>query len=278
MAKVILTGASNQIGRFVLPQLQQAGHAVTAISRQPPDNTDGWLQADLRQPTPGLAAEIVIHAAPLWLLPQWLAGVEGARRLIAFSSTSRLSKIDSDDEYERGIAAQLATAEQQAIEVCERHGIAWTIFRPTLIYGGGLDKNIRFIAGFIRRFGFFPLYGAGSGLRQPVHAEDLARACLRALDQPATHSQFYSLSGGETLSYRDLVARICDALDKPRRIISIPPPLFRLALLLAGRLPQFRPVSLSMLQRMNHDLCFDHAAAGRDFGYAPRRFQPEFSR
>ena len=80
--------------------------------------------------------------------------------------------------------------------------IPWTVLRPALIYGLGLDRNVTAAARFIRRWHCFPLGGPGKGLRQPVHADDLAAAALAALDLPAAEGQSFNLGGGETLSYR----------------------------------------------------------------------------
>ena len=48
---------------------------------------------------------------------------------------------------------------------CEERGVDWTLFRPTLIYGRGLDKNVTTIMRFIKRFHVFPIVGGGGGLR-----------------------------------------------------------------------------------------------------------------
>lgn len=91
--------------------------------------------------------------------------------------------------------------------------MGWVILRPTLIYGRGRDRNITVIARFIRRFGFFPVLGRATGLRQPVHAEDVALACHRALEAPAATNRAYNISGGETVTYREMVRRVFLALE-----------------------------------------------------------------
>src|SRR5450755_1937453 len=106
--------------------------------------------------------------------------------------------------------------------LCERSNIAWTILRPTLIYAEGRDTNITPLSRLIRRFGFMPLVGGAPGLRQPVHAEDLAIGAIAAASSPAAANKFYSLPGGETLSYREMIGRIFDGLRLPRRTISVP--------------------------------------------------------
>lgn len=68
-----------------------------------------------------------------------------------------------------------------------------------------------------------PLVGGAPGLRQPVHAEDLAIGALAAAASPAAINKFYALPGAETLSYREMIGRIFDGLGMPRRTISVPP-------------------------------------------------------
>src|SRR6185312_10233346 len=101
---------------------------------------------------------------------------------------------------EREILERLAEAERQIAMTCEANGIGWTILRPTLIYAEGRDTNITPLSRLIRRFGFMPLVGGAAGLRQPVHAEDLAIGALAAAASPAAANQTYLLAGLDTIS------------------------------------------------------------------------------
>jgi nucleoside-diphosphate-sugar epimerase len=277
--KAIVTGATNQIGHFLVPQLATAGFTeVIAYSRRPhlSESSVHWQQIDLHATAPMINQPTVLfHLAPLTLLTpllNCLSPLTPLKRVIAFSSTSRLSKIDSLDAKEREIAMQLATAEQVVMTHCQQHNIPCTVFRPTLIYGCGQDKNISFITQFIRRFGFFPILGTGAGLRQPVHAEDLAIACLKVCSVPETYYQVYNLSGGQTLSYREMVETIFYQLNKKPRIITIPNVVFNGVLQAIRWLPNYAHLSTAMIKRMNEDLYFDHVSATQDFDYQPRRF------
>lgn len=275
----VVTGASNQIGYFLLPRLAKLG-TVTAISRQSPTihhsthHNINWVQQDLR--TMSLfQSDILLHLAPIWLLSDLLKTLpqqHELKRVIVFSSTSRFTKITSIDIKEQQVAQDLAAAEVAITQQCAQRQIALTILRPTLVYGCGLDKNVTFISQFIRRFGFFPIVGQGQGLRQPVHADDLALACIAILDKPQTYNKAYNLSGGETLTYRQMVSAIFQQQNKPVRIISIPLSLFTTSLKLLNWLPMFKNISPAMIERMNQDLCFDHWAAQQDFAYQPRPF------
>jgi len=159
---------------------------------------------------------------------------------------------------------------------CTAHGIAYTILRPTLIYDEGQDENVSRIASLIRKLGFFPVCGAASGLRQPVHARDLAHAAIQALPAEAAFNQAYNLSGGEALTYRAMVERIFRGLGKTPLIVSLPLEVWKFALTALDWLRPNKTLkrNVNMVARMNVDLWFDHAAATHDFGYRPGPFAP----
>lgn len=281
---VIVTGATSQIGTFLIPHLVRGGFMVHAVTRRHvegqtvPEGNVIWHKLDIvREPrslnVPGAAT--LIHLAPLPTVRGLIdtLAAQGLRRLVAFSSTSRFTKLRSGAPEERAWANDLAQAEESVVESCALHGIKWTLFRPTLIYGAGLDKNVTTIAKFIHRFGFFPIVGEGNGLRQPVHADDLATACVTVLECPAAYNRAYDLSGGETLTYRKMVEAIFRALGKKPRIVRIPLQAFALLVKGASLVPAYKHINLEMVNRINLDLAFDHLAAKQDFGYSPRKFE-----
>jgi len=119
-----------------------------------------------------------------------------------------------------------------------------------------------------------PLVGGARGLRQPVHAEDLAIGAIAAASSAAAANKFYALPGGETLSYREMVGRIFDGLGRPRRTIPVPVSLWRAAFRLAK--PLFPSANVAMGIRMTKDMTFDSTPATQDFGWHPRDFKPRF--
>ncbi len=223
----------------------------------------------------GSSAPVVVSCMPIWLFARLLSRLRPPRRMIAFSSTSAESKADGSDAVERKLAEDLRSGEQAISRYCSEHAIPWTIFRPTLIYDGLRDGNVTAVARFILRYGFFPVAHPGNGLRQPVHAADLASAVRAVLENARVPSGIYNLGGGETLTYRAMVQRIFQALDRPVRILPLPPRLAAMALrsLNALRPTPYRP---SLFQRMNRNLVFDLEPARADFGYQPRPFSPDF--
>jgi len=70
--------------------------------------------------------------------------------------------------------------------------------------------------------------------------------------------------------YRALVARVCQALSRSPRLLTLPTGLLRALLELAGT--RDPALTGALATRMHQDLVFDASAAGRDFGFAPERF------
>ena len=82
-----------------------------------------------------------------------------------------------------------------------------------------------------------PLVGGGPGLRQPVHAEDLAIGAIAAAGTPVAVDKIYSPAGaGTRVTYREMIGRMFDGL-KPRRTVSVPPWLWRWHSLCRSRFP-----------------------------------------
>jgi nucleoside-diphosphate-sugar epimerase len=275
----LVFGATGTVGDFILTHPAQRGETVIGASRSP-RSSDGmsWIAADLTRPQ-ALAlpnADVIFCATNVRLFAKAIGAILpfAPKRIVVLSSTSIFTKLDSKDEAERSSIAELADAEHAIIDRCEAARVEWTILRPTLVYREGHDRNVTQIAGLIRRLGFMPLYGTASGLRQPVHAEDLAIGAIAAAASPKAANAAYCTTGLETISYREMVGRIFDGLSRPRRLLSLPPIVWKSAFALAKPIyPRVTPV---MGEQMLKDLAFDSSAATRDFGWRSRKFAPSF--
>jgi nucleoside-diphosphate-sugar epimerase len=293
MKTALVFGGSGQIGMPLLDRLRDDGWRVYAVSRAPRAEQPGlvWLPGELpdvdlsRVEPSGSAlprfdasarqADAIFSCGPLDLFAQWYARSDAdASRVIAFGSTSIEVKRGSADADERDLVARLRQAERSLFEAAAARGAAVTVLRPTLVYGSARDRNLSRIAQVAQRFGRIVLPRDARGLRQPVHAHDLADAAFRCIDTDATFGRTYALPGGETLSYRDMVARVLAALEPPPRLHEVPSPVFNLVLALAHAAGFALDFNEAAVARMRSDLVFDPADAQRDFGYAPRGFHP----
>lgn len=278
-ARSLVLGATGLVGGYIVEHLVRSGVRPLALSRSPQSRSGiDWFLGDLAQPDtlrfPPFA--VIYCTADAILLPAALPHLfnPSLKRAVIFTSTSVITKLDSEVAAERNLLKSLAEAEQKIAAACEANNVAWTILRPTLIYAEGRDLNITPLSRLIRRFGFMPLVGGAPGLRQPVHAEDLAIGAIAAASSPAAANKFYSLPGGETLSYREMIGRIFDGLKRPRRGVAVPVGLWRSIFFLAR--PLFPRANVAMGTRMMKDMVFDATPAIRDFGWNPRGFHPVF--
>lgn len=277
MREALVFGGSGQIGRPLIARLRDRGWHVVALSREIRPEAPGlrWLRGGFDAALDALphAPDAVFSCGPLDLFARWYADSgNAAPRVVAFGSTSVHVKGDSPDAGERAIAARLGEGEALVMSTASARGARATLLRPTLVYGSGRDHTLSRIAAIARRWGRFALPRGATGLRQPVHVEDLATAAIEACQQDAQGA--FDLPGGEALPYRDMVARVLAALEPPARLHELPAPLFAAALAAArlrGGMGGFGDAALARLRR---DLAFDAAPARAAFGYAPRAFRP----
>ena len=277
---VVVLGASGQIGRFALPRLIAAGRRVLAIGRRgaprgyPALEGVRWAEPAFLESGELASAPALLSAGPIDLALRAAPRLPGLERVVCFSTSSLWTKRDSPDRGERAQVAAIAAAEAELETWCDANAVALALFRPTLIYGCGLDRNVTRIARWIRRWGVVPLAGRAAGLRQPVHGDDLAATAVAALVDARPVRLACALAGGETLAYREMVGRIFEALGRAPRTWSVPAPLLTAAAAVAGRLPGFGGLNAEMVRRQATDLVFDDAPARARLGHAPRGFHP----
>lgn len=269
---VLVFGGSGQIGHHLLPLLAVRDEPVVALSRQPRAAIPGvtWLAGGFPDRVPtvdGISA--VVCFGPLQPFADWLNSVTlpHAPRVIATSSMSAETKRDSEVPSERELSQALVHGENALAAACARHGSDWTVLRPTLIYGMGLDKSLTPIARRAMRTRVFPL-PAGRGLRQPVHAQDLAQATLAALDTAASAMKVLPIGGGERLPVSEMFARVRRSLP----VDTLPVPIPAWSLHLARRSVERLRGPLS---RLDDDLIADNTEMTQLLGVRPRAFRPD---
>lgn len=274
-------GAESLVGRPLVSLLRRRGGGVLACSREAAPAVEpvrgGVHRHRTGAPLPAGSALVPgwITLCPLWAVPDHLPWLEqlGAEHVVALSSMSGVTKASSPDAAERALAERLTAAEERLTGWTADRGISLTVLVPTMIYDGLTDANVTAIAAWVRRFGWFPLCGPARGLRQPVHAGDVAAACLAAHERRPPRKR-YALSGGEPLPFRELVIRVCRAHGLVPRTIRLPPWAWDMAATLVRRLGLAGDATVAMGRRMNEDLACDHAAAAADLDFRPRPFDP----
>ena len=130
------------------------------------------------------------------------ANRNGVKRFIHMSALG--AKIDSDSAYARTKA--LAEADLRA------SGLAFTIFRPSMILGPG-GEFTKMLEGWCKGtampYYFMPYFGTGIfGLRpkniQPIDVRDVAACFVKSLEMPETIGQSYDLGGPAAMTWPQL--------------------------------------------------------------------------
>jgi uncharacterized protein YbjT (DUF2867 family) len=188
---------------------------------------EGTLQAfDAAPPT----CPRILSLGPLDAFADWVERTQPqAARIVALGSTARIHKRESPDAGEREDAQRLERAEQALFAYGRDRGVAVTVLRPSLLYGNGLDLSLTPLARRARRWRLLPWPRSATGLREPVHVEDVARAVLACLPIEASHGRGFDLPGGEALPFDAMVARYLARQAAGARLLRLPTGVFRSA-------------------------------------------------
>lgn len=270
--RLLIASAVNQIGFFALQQASARGHQVFATRRSRRFAEDPAPVSWTDDPE-AAAPEALIFCGPLNLaapLVEKLAP-HGLKAVVAFGSASIHFKQRSSDPDDRDLINRMRDGEAGLRAVCEATGVSGTILRPTLIYGCGLDENVTRLAAMIRRLPVLPVPVGAHGLRQPVHARDLAVLALKAVEAARPGFEIYDAPGGEALPYSAMLRRVAHVIGLWRPILPIPGLISAYTLARRGGCLQQGPAPVQ-LERMCKPLAIDGAAACAAFDWAPQGF------
>jgi len=184
---------------------------------------------------------------------------------ILVHTTGRYSKYKTASE-------EYIEIEEYVLKFRERMGI--TVLRPTMIYGSSRDRNMYKLITFLHKIKFFPMFGEGKNLMQPVHARDLGNAYYDVIvNRSTTFNKDYNLSGKQPLSYMELVRTVSKSLGRKNIIVKIPLWASILAARVYNAVDKKAIISVEQVLRMQEDKAFSYENAMRDFAYSPISFE-----
>lgn len=111
------------------------------------------------------------------------------------------------------------------------------------------------------RAGLVFLVAGGRSLEQPIDAEDVTEAILRALSLTDCHHETFELAGPESLPRRELLARAAALLGSQPRVIALPYALAHLLALTCELTLSNAPLTRAMLGVLERDDSIDPGPA-----------------
>jgi uncharacterized protein YbjT (DUF2867 family) len=124
-------------------------------------------------------------------------------------------------------------------------GLAWTVFRPSVIFG----REDSFLNLFAQLLKFLPvvMLGSPNARFQPVFVEDVATAFVKSVADIDSHRRRHDLCGPHVYTLRELVEFVAATTEKRRPIIGLNDGLSYLQALVMEWLP------VKLLTRDNYD-------------------------
>jgi NADH dehydrogenase len=238
LKKICVLGGSGFVGSSIVAKLDQAGYAVTVLTRRRDSAKHLFLLPNVTviecniMDDQALATAIsdadavvnligILHQsgrssfdAMHHQLPARLARIcdaAGIKRLMQMSSLQAASHAPS--EYLRSKAA----GESALLAFAQKLNI--TIFRPSIIFGRG-DSFINLFATLIKIMPVV-LLAKPNAKFQPVWVEDVASCFVASIQNTETYSQVYELAGPKVYSFRELVQQVMTTLGIKRPIVGL---------------------------------------------------------
>ena len=266
--KVAIVGGSGFVGRHLAARLHRDGHSVRILSRNRERrrevavlpsvtcvNVDPYDPVALARAFAG--CDSVVNLVGILNEPG-RSGAGFRRAHVALTETvidacrragiERLLQMSALNAG-RGESHYLRTRGEAEAAV-ERSGLAWTIFRPSVIFGRGDGLFERF-AGLLRLLPVLPLARANARFA-PVYVGDVAAAFARALVDEATIHRHYELGGPRVMTLAEIVRTTRDALGLRRAIVPLPDALGRLQAAAMDFVPG-KPFSTDNFRSLAHD-------------------------
>ena len=212
--KILLIGITHPAFQRLSDELIKA-HDVSFLHYRP-------VNTSIKEASRNDVFDIVLSIVPIWHVRSLLESMSiSFKRLIAFSSTSVISKSNSkilDDKY---LADKYLIGEEQIIKMCLSSNADYLILRTTMLWGFMYDKNISRLINTARKYHliFYPY--DSSGLRAPIHFETLVKTITNLITDKS-FSKICILSGETKYSLLEIIKKISLKYSAIRIPIIIP--------------------------------------------------------
>jgi len=274
--RVLVTGGTGFIGERLCRELDDRGHDVTALARNP-DGAD--LPADVDRETGDVTAYDSIESAfegqdavvnlvalsPLFK-PKGgathesvhLGGTQNVVRAAEEHDVDRIVQMSALGADPDGPTAYIRTKGQAEAVVTESDP-AWTIVRPSVVFGEGGE-----FVSFTKKLTppvLAPLPGGGKTRFQPIWVGDIVPMLADCVEDDDHVGETYEIGGPEVLTLARVAKLARRAAGQPVTVVPVPMALAGIGLKVAGSIPGF-PMGADQYRSLK----FDNTTASNDVG------------
>ncbi|MFI6595374.1 NAD(P)H-binding protein [Nonomuraea sp. NPDC050536] len=232
----VVFGARGSVGRHVAAGLAEAGVPVRRTSRS--GSAEGFVAADLERPETLPAALEGADRAFIYAKPDGIDGFVAAARGAGVRHVVLLS---SGAVVNPGAERNPIAVSHRTVETAlEESGLEWTFIRPGMFATNTLWWWARSIRdeGRVR----MPYPEAQTA---PIHEKDMAALAVTAITRPGHAGQAYTIYGPESLTQRELVKHLGNAIGRDIPVEELTPDQARVEL--ARTMP---PIGVETMMRV----------------------------
>ena len=235
---IVILGGTGFVGSHLVPRLQRDGHRITVLSRNRDRrrelsvlpgvrvvNADVYDPADLRRHPEGAAAAVnlvgILNERGSDGSGFRKAHVELTRSLVESCIATGVPRLLQMSALRAGEgASHYLKTRGEADRLVQASPLAWTIFRPSVIFG----PEDRFLNLFSQLSRFFLVLGVAcaDARFQPVYVGDVVKAMLAALDSRDAGGKTYALCGPREYTLGELMQFVCTVTGRRRLVIGLP--------------------------------------------------------
>jgi uncharacterized protein YbjT (DUF2867 family) len=278
MKKVLIFGASGQIGRHLIRKLTKNNYTVTAITRN--SHQKGYILK-----TQANAGYLTIVEASIFDEDKIRSLIKNADICInligilfernkanSFENVHSnfpylISKISSENNLkqfihlsalgiENSIDSKYANSKLQGEKNIKKNYPKALILRPSIVYSVDDNFTTNFMS-LLSLLPFFPLYYNGRTKFSPIHCSDLAEIIYYAISKNI-NSLTLECIGPEVISFKEILERLLKLINKKRLLVPIPLVIAKLSAVFF----QFFPSPLITLDQIRL-LKYDNVQSGK---------------
>jgi len=244
----VVTGGLSYIGKHITQRLLSQGKQVAILTGHPNRPNPFGNRVSVTRFNFYNEKELArsLHGATTLYNTYWVRfdygevsfskAIEHTRRLIAAARSVGVRKIVHLSVSNPSSGSPFPNFRGKAIteEMIKQSGLAFTIIRPTLVFGGEEEILVNNIAWLLRRFPIFAIPSPGTYQLQPIIVDEVADLAVTEADTNV--NTVLDAGGPEILSFEGLVRLIAQKVGSHPMILRTSPALSIFLLKIVSRI------------------------------------------